>query len=180
MKRLSWLILFLVTMPVIGGVSAQDTPDFVTIIETGDVMPHVAALAVDIGARPAGSKAETQAAAYIAAAFEAWSYTVTIQEFDLRGGRTSRNVIATRPGDEYMIVIGAHMDSVTAGTGAGDNASGVAAVLAAAEALAGLETTHTLVFVTFGAEELEYLSGADVFVESLDDDVERVIAMINV
>jgi acetylornithine deacetylase/succinyl-diaminopimelate desuccinylase-like protein len=96
------------------------------------------------------------------------------------GTATSRNVIATRAGDEQMIVVGAHMDSVSPGTGAGDNASGVAAMMAAAKALADVATVHTLVFVAFGAEEGGNPSGSDVYVENLGDDIEHVIAMINV
>jgi acetylornithine deacetylase/succinyl-diaminopimelate desuccinylase-like protein len=167
-------------------VTAQDSitpPDFRALIEAADVMVHVEALAGEIGAREMGSAAEAQAAAYIADQFEAWGYAVEVQKFRAGGIVFSRNVIATRAGtaqDGGMVVIGAHMDSVTDGTGAGDNASGVAAMLAAAQALAGFETAHTLVFVAFGAEEGGTPSGAEVFVDSLGDVVEQVIAMINI
>jgi len=92
---------------------------------------------------------------------------------------TSRNVIATRQGDDQVIVIGAHLDSATIGTGADDNASGVAAILAAAQALAELPIQHTLVFVAFGAEEVG-LYGSYEYVDSLGGDIDHVIAMINV
>jgi len=169
---------------------AQGPPDFVGVIDAEDVMAHVRALAVAIGARPMGSDAEARAADYVAAALTDWGYDVSVQEFEATPPSedeesevppiTSRNVIGTKAGDEQMIVIGAHLDSVTDGTGAGDNASGVAALLAAAEALAGVETQHTLVFVAFGAEEGGRPSGAEVYVERLGDDAEDVIAMINI
>jgi alkaline phosphatase isozyme conversion protein len=165
---------------------AQGIPDFQTLITADQVIAHVSALSVDIGARVAGTEAEAQAADYIAAAFESWGYAVEIQEFNLSNGgggadaapRASRNVIATRAGDDQMIVVGAHMDSVSVGTGAGDNASGVAAMLGTAEALADVETVHTLVFVAFGAEEIGEV-GSHEYVNSLGDRIHDVIAMIN-
>lgn len=161
--------------------------DFKALIDAETVMAHIRALSVDIGARPMGSEAEASAAGYIAARFEEYGYDVEIQEFETRayeggdkGPLTSRNVIASRDGDEGIVVVGAHMDSVTNGTGAGDNASGVAVILAAAEALQDVEPVHTLVFVAFGSEENGDPMGSEYFVESLGDDVEDVIAMINI
>ena len=170
---------------------AQDLPDFVALIEAEGVMAHVRALSVAIGARPMGSDAEARAADYVAAALTDWGYDVTVQEFETTPPSadeegtvsepvTSRNVIGVRAGDEQMVVVGAHMDSVTEGTGAGDNASGVAVLLAAAQALADFDTPHTLVFIAFGAEEGGDPSGADVYVESLGDEIDNVIAMLNV
>ena len=66
-------LLLALTLLVTPVTSAQETlPDFVTLISTEDVMAHVRALSVAIGARPMGSEAEASAAAYIAAAFEDW------------------------------------------------------------------------------------------------------------
>jgi acetylornithine deacetylase/succinyl-diaminopimelate desuccinylase-like protein len=178
MKRIQTVLTLLAVMLLsVSAALAGGMPDFKTRITAEDVMVHVRALAVDIGARPAGSDAEAEAAEYIATAFESWGYAVEIQEFEIyTDSGISRNVIATRAGDEQIIVVGAHMDSVTAATGAGDNASGVAALLGAAEALAEIETVHTLVFVAFGAEEVG-LVGSRAFVEQMD--IEHVIAMIN-
>ena len=173
----------------LGVSSAQDMPDFVALIEAEDVMAHVRALSVAIGARPMGSDAETLAAGYVAAALSDWGYEVTVEEFDAIAPAeeedapgtpiVSRNVIGVRPGDDKLIVVGAHMDSVAVGTGAGDNASGVAAMLAAARALADLEPTHTIVFIAFGAEEGGDPTGAEVYVEGLGDAVGTILAMIN-
>ncbi len=167
---------------------AQGPTDFIADITTDMVMAHVSALSVDIGARPMGSEAEQAAADYIALQLEDWGYHVDVQEFettppsddDTAETVTSRNVIGIKSGDDQIVVVGAHMDSVTAGTGAGDNASGVAVMLAAAQELAHVETTHTLMFVAFGAEEGGNPPGADVFVESLGDQIDNVIAMLNI
>jgi Zn-dependent M28 family amino/carboxypeptidase len=176
------LVLLLILVPV---TQAQGPIDFTEEITTDQVMAHIEALSVNIGARQAGTDSEAAAADYITGQFESWGYEVEIQEFEFPDGGasldgTSRNVIAVKPGaDDQMVVIGAHMDSVTDGTGADDNASGVAVMLAAAEALATVDTQHTLVFVAFGAEEVD-LNGSDYFVTMLADDVENVIAMINI
>lgn len=172
------------------GSMAQGLPDFAAQIESEDVMEHVRALSVDIGARPMGSEDEKLASDYVAAVLKAWGYEIEIQTFETVPPAedeeeemqpvTSRNVIATLPGDDQIVVVGAHMDSVTAGTGAGDNATGVAVVLAAAEVLADANVVHTIKFVAFGAEENGDPPGAEVFVESLGDDIEQVIAMINI
>lgn len=188
MPRLKLLVILV----VLGGllapaltVTAGGPPDFTALIEPEDVMAHVRALAVAIGARPMGSDAEAAAADYVAAAFTGYGYEVAVQEFETEppgasGTVTSRNVIATRPGDGAVVVVGAHLDSVSYGTGAGDNASGVAAMLAAAEVLGTVETVHTLVFVAFGAEEGGSPSGAEVYVRSLGEAVADVVAMINI
>lgn len=190
-RALNALIVLVVALVLpLAGVSAQGpVTDFVTLIRTDDVMGHVRALAVAIGAREAGSEAEAQAAAYVAAALADYGYEVELQEFDTTSfgeeaeegtAIRSRNVIGTRVGDDQIVIVGAHMDSVSIGTGADDNGSGVAALLAAAEALAGVETSHTLVFVGFGAEESGDPTGATYFVQSLGEDAANVIAMLNI
>ena len=181
------VLLVALLLPAAAAV-AQGPIDVVATITEEDVMQHVRALSVAIGARPMGSEAEARAAEYIAAAFSDWGYAVDIQTFEIAAPgdeeasgepMTSRNVIAVKPGDEQMVVVGAHMDSVTAATGAGDNASGVAAMLAAAEVLQDVEAAHTLVFIAFGAEEGGEPTGASVYVDSLGEDIANVAAMIN-
>lgn len=71
--------------------------------------------------------------------------------------RTTRNVIAETPaGDpDRVIVVGAHLDSVSRGPGINDNGSGSAAILEVAEQFATemRETKNELRFMWFGAEE---------------------------
>ncbi|MDQ4060055.1 MAG: M20/M25/M40 family metallo-hydrolase, partial [Pseudomonadota bacterium] len=73
------------------------------------------------------------------------------------GTRATRNVVAeTRAGDpSRMIVVGAHLDSVSDGPGINDNGSGSAAVLEAALSLAERPTQprNRIRFAFWGAEE---------------------------
>lgn len=92
----------------------------------------------------------------------------------------SRNVIATKPGDESRtVVVGAHFDTVADTVGANDNASGTAVLLAIARELQDEELPITVKFIAFGSEELG-LIGSINYVRSLaPGDVAGIIAMIN-
>lgn len=83
---------------------------------------------------------------------------------------TTANVVAYRKGTDdkvgdQIIVVGAHHDHLGNGyLGANDNASGVAALLAIAQAVAQADAPkRTIAFVTFGAEEAG-LVGSTFFV----------------
>lgn len=186
-KRWVPVLLVIVSLCVPAGLSRADgLPDVKALITADEVMGHLYALSMTIGARPMGSQAEADGLQYVADILGEYGYLVTWQEFETTPPGEdaqpvqSGNVVGVLPGDEQILVIGAHVDSVTDGTGAGDNASGVAAVLAAARVLAEADLTHTVMIVGFGAEEGGDPSGATVFVEQLGDDIANVIAMINV
>lgn len=92
-----------------------------------------------------------------------------------------KNVIGTRGTDpgRKKVVIGAHYDSVSAGPGANDNASGAATLLELAEATRNQNYAFDLVFVAFGDEEVG-LIGSRKYVESLTpQERSQVVAMIN-
>jgi aminopeptidase YwaD len=95
--------------------------------------------------------------------------------------RQSRNVIGMRPGRRpEAIVVGAHFDSVPAGPGANDNASGTATMLELARVFAQRDYPYTLYFIAFGAEEIG-LRGSRHFVEAVPESTRsRLRAMINV
>ncbi len=182
--RVVWLALG-VWMLNASSVAAQPNGP-ATLAET--LSAHVYTLSVTIGARSAAGPAEARAAQYIADRLGAWGYAVTLQPFRYTVGDqtyTSRNVIARRAaslegGEGGILVIGAHMDSVTAGTGADDNASGVAVMLAAAQALADVPTCYDLVFVAFGAEEVGQ-RGSRHYVDTLSAaERAQIVAMFNV
>ena len=147
-------------------------------------MSHVQALAIKIGARPAGSPEETLANEYLAEQLGQWGYQIDYQPFTttLLSGESvvSSNVIATRPGNDQWLVVGAHVDSVSNSSGAVDNASGVAALLETARLLSQMETQHTLVFIGFGAEEYGHPKGSDYYVQSLGGQTDQIVAMINI
>lgn len=170
------------------GSAQSPVTDIAARIDPAVLRDHVYALSVEIGTRPAGSEAEARAAAYIAEQLTGWGYTVDMQEFVTARGTapiTTCNVIAQRPAtlpDEAggRIIVGAHMDSVTAGAGADDNASGVAVMLAVAEAVADLETVRPITFVAFGAEEIG-LRGSTHYLASLTQlEIAEIQVMVNV
>jgi Zn-dependent M28 family amino/carboxypeptidase len=84
--------------------------------------------------------------------------------------RTTRNVIAETPGGDpnHVIVIGAHLDSVSRGPGINDNGSGSATLLEIAEVFAaqGRVPNNKLRFAWWGAEE-QNLIGFTFYVNSL-------------
>ena len=91
----------------------------------------------------------------------------------------TRNVIAqTKTGSTAdVVMVGAHLDSVPEGPGINDNGSGVAAVLETALQLGPSPPVQNAVrFGFWGAEELGLL-GSDNYVESLDVDQLKDIAL---
>jgi Zn-dependent M28 family amino/carboxypeptidase len=97
--------------------------------------------------------------------------------------RTTRNVIAeTATGDpNRVIVVGAHLDSVTAGPGINDNGSGSATILEVAEVFAaqGREARNKLRFMWYGAEEFNLL-GSAFYVNNLSQaERDKIELMLN-
>ncbi len=94
-------------------------------------------------------------------------------------GGESQNVIARPPGGDCRLILGGHYDSVPAGPGANDNASGTATVLEIARVLAAGGRQPGACFALFGAEEIG-LVGSAQFVNSLSDgERRRITAMLN-
>lgn len=97
---------------------------------------------------------------------------------------TSRNVIGTLEGtdpEQGIVYLGAHYDSVSAGPGANDDASGVGAMLEATRVLSprGHRAKATLKFIAFGAEETG-LDGSEYYVTEHEDEVtNKGLGMIN-
>jgi Zn-dependent M28 family amino/carboxypeptidase len=97
--------------------------------------------------------------------------------------RTTTNVIAETPdGDpNSVVVVGAHLDSVSRGPGINDNGSGSATILEIAEVFAGQmrETRNKLRFMWYGAEEFGLL-GSEFYVDSLSEaEREKIQVMLN-
>jgi Zn-dependent M28 family amino/carboxypeptidase len=91
----------------------------------------------------------------------------------------TRNVIAqTKTGSTTNVVmVGGHLDSVPEGPGINDNGSGVAAVLETALQLGNSpQVANAVRFGFFGAEE-EGLLGSNNYVESLNQDALKDIAL---
>jgi hypothetical protein len=83
------------------------------------------------------------------------------------GRRRSGNVIAEVPGTDPsagVVLIGGHLDSWDLGTGAFDNAAGVAITAAAARRIMDVgRPRRTIRIVWFGAEEVGVFGGTDYF-----------------
>jgi Zn-dependent M28 family amino/carboxypeptidase len=109
--------------------------------------------------------------------------TVHIKTDTVAEERTTYNVIAeTASGDPHnVVVVGAHLDSVSRGPGINDNGSGTATILEIAEQFAaqGRVARNKLRFMWYGAEE-SGLIGSTRYVASLTaaqrDDI---MAMLN-
>jgi aminopeptidase YwaD len=82
------------------------------------------------------------------------------------GSRDSQNVVGRPQDGECRLIAGGHYDSVPAGPGANDNASGSATVVEMARVLAADGELDDVCFLLFGAEEVG-LFGSARFVESL-------------
>lgn len=109
---------------------------------------------------------------YLAQRFIQLGYEVREQRYG-----TGVNFIADRPGTsgQYLIV-SAHLDTVAQTPGADDDASGIAAGLAIAQALDNCRIQHGLRFVAFDEEELG-LVGSSVYAARLRNP-EQVIGAI--
>lgn len=99
---------------------------------------------------------------------------LTLTPRDL-GKRASGNVIAEIPGTDPeagMILVGAHLDSWDQGTGAIDNAAGVAIISAAARLVQSSgKPRRTIRIVLFGAEEVGGLGSAAYRNAHKDDNI---------
>jgi aminopeptidase YwaD len=92
---------------------------------------------------------------------------------------TSRNVVAEPAGGSCEIVAGGHFDSVPAGPGANDNASGTAVVLEMARARAARGQADGVCYVLFGSEEIG-LVGSGYYVKELAQaELDALKAMLN-
>jgi Zn-dependent M28 family amino/carboxypeptidase len=92
--------------------------------------------------------------------------------------RPTANVLAeTSHGDDSNVVmVGAHLDSVSAGPGINDNGSGSAAILEVAEQMKKVKPTNTVRFAWWAAEE-SGLVGSDHYVFGLTDEERANIAL---
>jgi carboxypeptidase Q len=101
----------------------------------------------------------------------------------LTGPITLQNVVAELPGRERpadWVMLGAHLDSWDLATGAQDNGSGVAQVMEAARALAGLGSRprRSLRFVLWAAEE-QGENGSKAFVRAHAASMGQIVAYLN-
>ncbi|GAA2701820.1 M28 family metallopeptidase [Actinoplanes palleronii] len=149
--------------------AAVATPD----IPVANVKAHLAQLqsiaTANGGNRAHGRPGYLASVTYVKGLLDAAGFTTTQQSFTYNGA-TGYNLIADWPGGDTSdtLMIGAHLDSVTAGPGINDNGSGSAANLEVALQVArsGFQPARHLRFGWWGAEELG-LRGSTAYVNSL-------------
>ncbi|GAA3685679.1 hypothetical protein GCM10022224_058080 [Nonomuraea antimicrobica] len=121
------------------------------------------------GNRAHGRPGYLASANYVRGLLDAAGFTTTLQSFTYNGA-TGYNVIADWPGGnpDDVLMVGAHLDGVTAGPGINDNGSGSAAILETALEVSrqSLQPTKHLRFAWWGAEELG-LRGSQFYVNNL-------------
>ena len=190
-----------------GGGAGERCPEFDP--RPGRPMQAVRYLADDaLEGRFSGSAGERCAGEFIAAKFASLGLDPAgddgyFQELPLASAAQphapagqGRNVVGLLRGadpalSETAVVIGAHYDHLGLGefgstgeageihNGADDNASGVAALLAAARALTGgLKTARSVLFIAFTGEELG-LIGSSWYADHPAFPLDRTVAMIN-
>jgi Zn-dependent M28 family amino/carboxypeptidase len=95
----------------------------------------------------------------------------------LRETKTTYNVLAELAGtSDTVVMVGGHLDSVSAGPGINDNGSGSGAILDIAEAMRKVEPVNTVRFAWWGAEE-SGLIGSRFYVNSLSQQERDRIAL---
>ena len=164
---------------------------------------HLAFLNDFLPERIAFSYRELEAAEWIVETLLGMGYTwadIAIQEFSMDDGHYSprirnpmhffdigshalrhysQNIILTLPGQRACtIIVGAHYDSLLY-PGASDNASGVALLLESAQRMRELEPDYTIIYIFFGAEEVNLL-GAFYYLAHLAEEMrDNIVLMIN-
>lgn len=137
------------------------TAEALVMLEQARSLPDVSQLRTDLEAltaahRPVGSQGEADAVQYLKGRFEEMGYQVTLQPYTDSQGRSGHNVVAVKEAaspDADILILSAHHDSVPTAYGANDNASGVAALLYAAQALKDVPTDTQVRFLSFTDEE---------------------------
>lgn len=125
------------------------------------------------------------AADFIEQSFLETGLSVQRQAYSIKN-KTYYNIAAERKGvrrADKIIVVGAHYDSATGTPGANDNGSGVAALLALAQAFSNKPTALTVRFVAFPNEEPPFFwtkkMGSYVYAKRCKARGEDIAAMIS-
>lgn len=143
---------------------------------------------VEYGGRRPGTPEHQKSVDYITARFEKLNLKKIgdsyIHEFKINDTLSGKNLVAIVPGkSEKTIVVSGHYDHIgvrrgNLHPGADDNASGASGLMALAAYYADKTPNHTLIFVSFDAEEMG-LRGARAFVENPPVPLENIVLNIN-
>lgn len=133
------------------------------------------------GNRASGQPGYRASLDYVKAQLDEAGYQTRIQEFNAPLSGKTFNLIAESPGGDpnNVVMVGAHLDSVSDGPGVNDNGTGTAAILQTALDQAGNEPTNKVRFAFWGAEE-EGLVGSTHYVDSLSQaDRDKIALYLN-
>jgi Zn-dependent M28 family amino/carboxypeptidase len=152
----------------------------------GQLRADVELLSITIGERNIWRpESYARAAAEIEQRFTRLGYAVARHEYRVEGQR-SANIEASLAGiaePHRIVIIGAHYDSVRGTVGANDNATGVAALRAIAEALKDARPRYTLRFVAFANEEPPFFQsewmGSVMYARACRARAEDIVAMVS-
>jgi aminopeptidase YwaD len=131
------------------------------------------------GPRLTGTEACDQAAHYLYNTFKDMGLTVAYRNFtdSVVSGSNIEATLSGRSETNIFIICG-HYDCVSAGPGADDDGSGVAAVLAAAQLMSHFSFNNTVRFVAFAGEE-QGLVGSRHYAEDAYNNNETIVAVLN-
>lgn len=134
--------------------------------------------------RSVGSQGGQASAEYILKVAKTTPYTVQMLPFENREKTVGQNIIVEIKGQNpnQAIIVGAHYDSVKAGPGINDNASGVAVLLSLLEAYAknNQQPRYTLYLAFWDSEEVG-IAGSQHFAKQLSkQQLQGIQAYINV
>ncbi|MGH3432486.1 MAG: M28 family metallopeptidase [Thermocrispum sp.] len=157
--------------------SAVAAPDIPVV----DVQAHLTELQAiadaNGGNRAHGEPGYKASVDYLQGKLDAAGFTTSLQEFDYFG-ETGWNLIAEWPAGDasQVLMMGGHLDGVSAGPGINDNGSGSAGLLEVALTVAeqNLQPAKKLRFAWWGAEELG-LIGSTHYVDSLSEEDKAAI-----
>lgn len=125
----------------------------------------VSHLALVVGERNANQRAALDdAEQFLVERVRSMGYQVVREPF-VAGGQTFHNLVFERTGaehPEHIFEVGAHYDSAEGTPGANDNGSGVAALLAIADAFSARSVRHTLRFALYAIEEPPFFNTDDM------------------
>jgi len=153
-------------------------------VEPALLARHVRQLAVELAPRDAAHPENlARAAEFVRAELAARAGAAELRPFQV-GARTFHNVVATLgPPDGERLVVGAHYDAAEPGSGADDNASGVAGLIELAGLLARDELHAPVELVAFALEEPPHFRthamGSYVHAQALRASGARVRAMLS-
>lgn len=124
-------------------------------ITTSGFSSRVSTLSTAFGSRLYRSSGNDKAVDYIKSFFQdVAGLETSLHYFGSGGPNVVGTLLSGSAANEDIIIVGAHLDSwPSVSPGADDDASGVAAVMEMARAMAQYQYNHTLVFVAFNSEE---------------------------